>query len=178
MGATIDGSDGRVLNPADENLPKSPTDPKLYRADVIMDRPFDDIIEDAWFASRMRTITETDVVNFASLTADWHPAHTNQQWAEDNVFGERIAHGMLLLSYSIGLVPNAYVIALRKVKNVVYKTPVRFGDTVHVRGRLEKLQPFNDEMGLVSARWKLVNQDLETCVKMEFEMLWKRGAIT
>ena len=161
-----------------ENLPMSPTDPKLYRADVVMDRPWDDLLEDKWFASRERTITEADVVNFACLTGDWHPAHTNKVWAEQNIFGERVAHGMLLLSYAIGLVPNGYIVALRRVKNVVYKTPVRFGDTVHVEGKLNRLEPVDDEVGMVSARWKMVNQDSETCLKMEFETLWRRGWMT
>ena len=164
--------------PTFEDLPRSPTDRDLFRADVIMDRPYGEIIEGAEFASRQRTITETDVVNFASLTGDWHPAHTNQLWAQENVFGERIAHGMLLLSYSIGLVPNAYIVALRRIKNVVYKTPVRFGDTVHVRGKIQRLKPFTDDVGLVGARWRLANQDKETCVKMEFEMLWRTVWIT
>ena len=159
-------------------LPRSPTDPELYRADVVMERPFDELLEDKWFASPERTITEADVVNFACLTGDWHPAHTNRVWAEENIFGERVAHGMLLLSYSIGLVPNSYIVALRRVKNVVYKAPVRFGDTVHVRGRCARIQPVDDEKGLVSARWKMVNQHGETCLKMEFEMLWRRGWLT
>jgi 3-hydroxybutyryl-CoA dehydratase len=187
MGATTDAQDGKVLRPTDgkvavgaidDDLPRSPTDPKLYRADVVMDRPYGELIEGAWFASRQRTITETDVVNFASLTGDWHPAHTNELWAADNVFGERIAHGMLLLSYAIGLVPNAYIVALRRIKNVIYKEPVRFGDTVHVRGRCERLQPLNDDVGMVTAKWKLVNQNIDTCVKMEFECLWRGTWIT
>jgi acyl dehydratase len=82
---------------------------------------------------------------------------------------------MLLLSFALGLVPNAYAMALRRIKNVVYKAPVRFGDTVHVRGTISAMQPMSDEVGLVKARWKLVNQNGETCLKMEFESLWRRG---
>ena len=154
-----------------------PGQTRYYRADVVMDRPFEELVEGEWFVSRERTITETDVVNFASLTGDWHPAHTNQVWAEQNIFGERVAHGMLLLSYAVGLVPNAYVLALRRIRNVVFKTPVRFGDTIRVVGRPMKLQEFSEEVGHVRALWKLVNQNDETCMKMEFEALWKRGWI-
>ena len=151
---------------------------RFYNADVIMDRPFNELIEGDRFASRKRTITEADVVNFACLSGDWHPAHTNELWAKENLFGERIAHGMLLLSYAIGLVPNAYIVALRRIKNVIYKEPVRFGDTVHVRGRCERLQGLSDEVGMVTAKWKLVNQNIDTCVKMEFECLWRGTWIT
>ena len=150
-------------------------EPGFYRADVVMDRPFDEMVEGDRFASRERTITEGDVVNFACLTGDWHPAHTHQVWAEKNIFGERVAHGMLLVSFAIGLVPNTYVVALRRLKNVVYKTPVRFGDTIHVRGTVTAMQPLSDEVGLVHARWKVVNHKGETCVKMEFDSLWRRG---
>ena len=182
MAATEEGTNGRAprLDPReavgpDDGHPRSPTDPQLYRADVVMDRPYDELLPNAWFASRERTVTETDVVNFACLTGDWHPAHTNQVWAEKNIFGERVAHGMLLVSFAIGLVPNTYVVALRRLKNVIYKTPVRFGDTIHVRGTVTAMQPLSDEVGLVHARWKVVNHKGETCVKMEFDSLWRRG---
>ena len=45
--------------------------------------------------SRGRTITEADVVQFAALTGDLHPQHTDAAWAAESRFGERVAHGML-----------------------------------------------------------------------------------
>jgi 3-hydroxybutyryl-CoA dehydratase len=151
---------------------------KFHRADEVLDRPYDDLVEGEWFASRRRTITETDVVNFAALTGDWHQAHTDQVWAEQNIFGARVAHGLLIMSYAVGLVPNSYVLALRRVKNVVYKNPVRFGDTIQVQGIVAKLQPFSDDVGMVVGRWKIVNQHDVTCLKMELEALWGREPIT
>jgi acyl dehydratase len=44
-----------------------------------------------------RTITETDIVMFSAFTGDWHPLHTNVEFAKKTIFGERIAHGMLTL---------------------------------------------------------------------------------
>ena len=54
------------------------------------------------FISPARTITEADIVNFAGITGDWHPMHTDVEYAAKTPFRERIAHGMLILS--IGLV--------------------------------------------------------------------------
>lgn len=88
------------------------------------------------FTTRARTITEADVVQFAALTRDWHPQHSDAEWASGSQFGERIVHGMLLLSYAIGqmeLDPDR-VIALRGIQRVTFKRPVPFGTTVHVRG--------------------------------------------
>ncbi|MCX5834836.1 MAG: MaoC/PaaZ C-terminal domain-containing protein, partial [Deltaproteobacteria bacterium] len=54
------------------------------------------------FISPARTITEADIINFAGLTGDWHPLHTDVEYAAKTPFKERIAHGMLTLS--IGMV--------------------------------------------------------------------------
>jgi len=33
------------------------------------------------FVSPARTITEADIVNFAGITGDWHPLHTDVEYA-------------------------------------------------------------------------------------------------
>ena len=55
--------------------------------------------------TRGRTITESDLVSFSALTGDWHPQHADADWAAEGPFGERVAHGMLVLSYAVGLLP-------------------------------------------------------------------------
>ena len=55
-------------------------------------------------ASLTRTITEVHIVNYAGLTGDWNPVHADAEHAAQSMFGERIAHGMLVLSYAVGLV--------------------------------------------------------------------------
>ena len=58
---------------------------------------FEDYTLGERFVSPARTITEADIINFASLTGDWHPLHTDVEYAKSTPFGERIAHGMLTL---------------------------------------------------------------------------------
>lgn len=103
-----------------------------------------------------RTITEADVVAFANLTGDQHPQHTDAQWAERGPFGGRIAHGMLVLSYAVGLVdidPD-HIAALRRVREVVFKRPVAIGDTISV-----EVRPGGDAgEGLESYEWRVTNQ--------------------
>ncbi len=55
--------------------------------------------------TRARTITEADIVNFAAFSGDWYPLHTDVEYAKKGPFGERIAHGMLVLSVAVGLMP-------------------------------------------------------------------------
>ena len=89
----------------------------------------------AELTTRGRTITETDLVSFSSLTGDWHPQHADAEWAANGRFGERVAHGMLVLSYALGLMPfdPERVVALRGLDSVTFKRPVRIGDTIRLR---------------------------------------------
>ena len=45
-----------------------------------------------------RTVTEADIVNFAALSGDWNRIHTDEQYSREQMFGERVAHGLLVLS--------------------------------------------------------------------------------
>ena len=58
---------------------------------------YEELKEGDEFVSPARTVTETDVVLFASLTGDTHPMHTNEEFAKKTPFGTRIAHGLLML---------------------------------------------------------------------------------
>jgi 3-hydroxybutyryl-CoA dehydratase len=125
--------------------------------------------------SRGRTITEADVVAFAALTGDMHPQHTDAAWAADSRFGERVAHGMLLLSYSVGLVefdPDR-VVALRRIANAVFKRPVLLGDTIHVESAVESVEPLDETHSIVACGWRVINQDGRLVAKATVELVWR-----
>jgi 3-hydroxybutyryl-CoA dehydratase len=132
----------------------------------------------AEFTSRGRTITEADVVAFSALTGDWHPQHSDAAWAADSAFGERIAHGMLIVSFAVGLVDfdPQRVIALRRVRDVVFKRPVRFGDTIHVEGSEADRREVDDETALVTWNWRIVNQEGELVTRVTIEALYREPA--
>jgi acyl dehydratase len=140
--------------------------------------PFDQLSEDVRFTSRGRTVTESDVVAFAAQTGDWHPQHADAEWAASSEFGERIAHGMLVLSYAVGLVPfdPERVLALRRVADAVFKRPVRLGDTIRVEGSVDALKPVSDAAGLVTLGFRVVNQHDELVVRARVELVWRRDA--
>ncbi|MBA3866958.1 MAG: MaoC family dehydratase N-terminal domain-containing protein [Solirubrobacterales bacterium] len=129
------------------------------------------------FRSPGRTITETDLVSFSALTGDHHPLHTDVEWAAQSEFNGRIAHGMLLLSYCVGLVPldPAQVLALRGFERVAFKRPVRIGDTIHVEGELEAKKELDAATGLVLFAWKIVNQRSEVVTLAKVKVLWRRA---
>jgi 3-hydroxybutyryl-CoA dehydratase len=130
--------------------------------------------DDRAFTSPSRTVTAADVECFAALTGDRHPQHLDDEWAADSLFGERIAHGMLVLSCAAGLVPlnPERVIALRRCE-ATFKAPVRFGDQIHVEGAIVGSKPLDDAHSLVTTSWKVVNQSGKTVVRAQVEVVWK-----
>jgi 3-hydroxybutyryl-CoA dehydratase len=139
---------------------------------------FDDLRLGDAMESSGRTVTEYDVVSFASLTGDWHPQHADAAWAAESPFGRRIAHGMLVISYAIGLLPidPRVVLALRSIDGAVLKRPVGLGDTIRVRAKVAGLRPLADDTGLVTLAVRIVNQDGELVCRMEMVVLWRRRA--
>jgi 3-hydroxybutyryl-CoA dehydratase len=139
---------------------------------------FDALPEGARFRSRGRTIAEADLVAFASLTGDFHPLHTDAEWAAESEFGGRVAHGMLLLSYCVGLVPfdPEFVLALRGFERVAFKRPVRIGDTIRVEGEVVSKKELDQASGLVVFDWRIVNQRGETVALAKARVLWRRAA--
>jgi 3-hydroxybutyryl-CoA dehydratase len=137
---------------------------------------FDELRIDDAMESSGRTITEYDVVSFASLTGDWHPQHADAAWAEESPFGRRIAHGMLVISYALGLLPidPRVVLALRSMDGVTLKRPVGLGDSIRVRAKVAELRPLGDETGLVTLAVRIVNQADELVARMSIVVLWRR----
>jgi 3-hydroxybutyryl-CoA dehydratase len=128
-----------------------------------------------------RTITETDIVFFAALTGDWHAAHTDAEWAKHTVFGERIAHGLLILAIGGGLmfragdcaVPRS-TIALYAVEKVRFVAPTKIGDTIHVEAEVAQVGAIDAQRGLVTFRHRVVNQRGEEVLVYTSKLLVSR----
>jgi acyl dehydratase len=113
-----------------------------------------------------RTITETDVVNFAALSGDHNPLHTNTVFAEKGPFGARIAHGLLGLAVTSGLIAQLglfedSVIAFREM-TCKFRQPVFIGDTVCARAEVTSSKPIPKlGGGMIELEVRLYNQDEE-----------------
>lgn len=125
--------------------------------------------------SRGRTVGEADVTMFSALTGDWHPQHSDAEWAAESQFGERIAHGLLVLSIASGLLawdPDR-VVALRAIRESVFKRPVRIGETVSAEAEVLSARPLDDQVGLVTMSLRVRNQSGATAVRARLELLWR-----
>jgi 3-hydroxybutyryl-CoA dehydratase len=146
---------------------------------VTFSAPFDALTSGAAFTTRGRTVTEADVVGFAALTGDWHPQHADAHWAASSAFGERVAHGMLIVSFAVGLVPfdPERVVALRRISDAVFKRPVLLGDTIRVAGSVSDLREIDDDTGLVTWTWRVLNQHDALVCRAKVEVLWRRDPV-
>jgi 3-hydroxybutyryl-CoA dehydratase len=143
----------------------------------VLAQDFDSLAVGDSFVTRGRTVTESDIVSFACLTGDMHPQHTDATWAASSLFGERIAHGMLVASLAFGLVPfdPERVIALRRVRDAVFKRPVAIGDTIHAAGRIDRVDEIDASTGLVAVRLDVMNQRGRMVTRVVIEVIWRRG---
>ncbi len=107
-------------------------------------RYFEDIHVGEGFETYGRTITETDFVIHAGHSGDFFPHHMDAEWCQTQEFGQRIAHGMLVMSVAAGMTANAKpvntVAFSYGYERVRFVRPVHIGDTVHVVGRVANLR--------------------------------------
>ncbi len=111
-----------------------------------------------------RTITAADIDQFARLTGDFGELHTNEERAKQSPFGQRIAHGALIFSISIGLtvssgVLNESLVAFYGVDAMHFTKPVFIGDTVTVEKRVRALAGKGHGRGLVTFHTRVLKQD-------------------
>lgn len=137
---------------------------------------FEDVnVGDVWH-SPTRTVTETDVVNFAGMTGDYNPLHVDHEFARSTPFGKPIAHGLLGLSLVAGLgsfSPWIQTAAFLRIVEWKFARPLYIGDTVRVRTEVLGKQPKGRRHGLVTWQRELINQMGEVVQAGTFETLVK-----
>jgi 3-hydroxybutyryl-CoA dehydratase len=126
-----------------------------------------------------RTITETDIVNFAGITGDWNEIHTNKEVAERSPFKQRIAHGALIFSIATGLSVRLgqtgdTVIAFYGLDRLRFVKPAFIGDTIRVRQKVVEKSERDQHSGIVTMLNEVVNQRDEVVVSYTAKVLLKR----
>ena len=139
-------------------------------------RFFEDFTAGQQVVTAGRTVTEGDIVRFAGLTGDFNQIHTDAAYAADTMFGERIAHGLLVLSIATGLavqtgIIEGTVLAFRELE-WKFSRPVMIGDTVHAVVEIDETKAL-PRLGGGSVRMKVtvLNQRGEPVHRGHWDML-------
>ena len=125
-----------------------------------------------------RTITETDIVNFAALSGDWNLIHSDAEYSKSQMYGQRVAHGLLVLSIASGLAVRLgfmeeTVMAFRGLQWKFTK-PVFIGDTVRLRVTVEEKKEMPRLAGgLVTFKMEVLNQGGDVVQRGAWDILCK-----
>jgi acyl dehydratase len=142
----------------------------------------EDLHEGQTFETPARTVTETMVEQFAMVSGDWVEHHTNQEYAEETMFGDRIAHGMLIVSIGTGLLYQSG--AFGRNLSAVTETNVKFPNATYIddtiSGEMEVVElsengPF-DGVGTVTIKGKITNQHGALVCLIEADLLVEKRA--
>ncbi len=141
---------------------------------------FEDFQVGERFTTPARTVTEADLVNFAGVSGDYNPIHTDAEFAKTTPFGQRIAHGLLVLAMLTGLRQRTgqfegTLIAWLEIRSYRFLKPVFIGDTIHGETEiLEKRETSKPDRGLLVQRVRVLNQRGEVVQEGEFVTLVRR----
>lgn len=118
------------------------------------------------FYAPSRTITEADIVTFASFSEDWNPLHTDEEFAKKGPFKTRIAHGMLSLSLATGLMDKIGIVegTCLAFMGLTWRfiKAVKNGDTITMKMAVkEKKKTKKPGRGIVNFDVSILNQDEE-----------------
>jgi len=143
-------------------------------------RYFEDFAVGDILESGRRTVTSTDIVNFACLSGDFNDVHCNHEYARASPFGEPIAHAPLVFAVAAGLnyasgINDGTLIAVLGIDKWRMKAPVKHGDTIFVRSLVKAVaETSKPDRGVVTFERSFVNQRGEAVQEMEISILYKR----
>ena len=140
---------------------------------------FEDFVPGDTYASRGRTVTETDIVNFAGLSGDFFPLHVDEEFAKTTPFGRRVAHGALIFSISTGLSTQMSLltdslIALYSIEKMRFTKPVFAGDTIRVSRKVTDVLARGADRGVVTFSVTVRNQREEPVLVFSDRLVVRR----
>jgi len=122
-----------------------------------------------------RTITETDIVNYAGVSGDFGDIHVSEEAAKETGFGQRIAPGNMVhaIAETIGIDWAVEAFSYGH-DNIRFVNPVFIGDTITVHTEVVAVENYDDEFGRVVNKYTVTNQRDETVLVDEHILLVKR----
>jgi acyl dehydratase len=140
---------------------------------------FEELDEGFSLSSPPRTVAGEDIDIFIRLSGDDNRLHTDDNFARENGFSGRIAHGALVVSIATGLAWQTGVlqdttIAFRAIDEWKFTAPVYPGDTITLRGKVGERRPLpRAKAGLVAFELEVVNQDGQVVCTGRLRMLMR-----
>ena len=130
--------------------------------EIVRSLYFEDFHVGQKFVTKARTITETDIINFAGVSWDHNQLHTDAEYAAGTPFGKRIAHGLLGVVAHAGLsyqLTEESILALLEL-NWKFHLPIYIGDTIRVEQKVKDLrESATGDRGILTFEKEVKNQE-------------------
>lgn len=154
---------------------------QLAKEELVLGSWFEEFEVGQERVSAARTVTESDILLFAGMTGDNAQVHTDEEYGRKMLFGGRIAHGLLGLSFMQGLMGRTNYTQGTGVASVgwdkiSFVAPIKINDTIRARwsikeARASKSRP---EVGILTEACTLENQRGEIVMRAEHGIMIKR----
>ena len=132
--------------------------------------------------SLSKTIFESDNNLFSLLTMNYHPLHTNADYASKQQHGKILVVGTLVFSLVVGItVPDisGKAIANLDYEKIEHLAPTFIGDTIYARTKILECRESRTkkDRGIVYVETTGYNQKGENVIRFRRHILIKRGNI-
>lgn len=140
---------------------------------------FEDFEIGKYVVTSRRTVTLTDIVNFACLSGDHNAPHVDHEFCKTQPYGEPLAHGPLVLAIVGGLqcltgINDGTIVAMLGLDAWRMHLPVKAGDTIHaVITPKEKKPTTSGKQGIVICDRIVKNQRDEVVQSMVLSLMYK-----
>jgi len=129
--------------------------------EIVRSLYFEDFRVGQKFVSKARTLTETDLVNFAGLSWDHNQLHTDTEYAGQTRYGKRIAHGLLGVVAHAGLTYQLTEDSILALLELSWKfhLPIYIGDTIRVEQTVKEMRESSkQDRGILTFDKEVKNQ--------------------
>lgn len=121
---------------------------------------FEDFEPGMRFHTPSRTVTEADIGQFAALTWDTNPMHTDRVFASSSRFGGIIGHGLMGVSFAMGLASRLGIfegssIALLGIDEWTFTAPLVVGTTIRCEIEILSARRTRSGAGVLDRRFVL-----------------------
>jgi acyl dehydratase len=125
---------------------------------------FNELVVGGEFVGTGRTLTEADLSIACMASGDWHPIHSDENYAKQRGLPGRLFQGSFGILIATGMATTLPhfsddIVGATGVREWAYRAPIFVGDTVHVRSViLNKRVTSDGKRAVIERTLSLINQ--------------------
>jgi acyl dehydratase len=125
---------------------------------------FNELVVGSEFVGAGRTLTEADLSIACMVSGDWHPIHSDENFAKQRGLPGRLFQGSFGILIATGMATalphfSDEIVGATGIREWTYRTPLFVGDTVHVRSViLDKRVTSDGKRAVIERTLSLINQ--------------------